>query len=82
MRCRIGGGCVFPLPTGDGREGQDCTALPGVSDVSCVRGRCVVHRCMPGYNVHPDKAECVYNEDEDPKVLAAQYGLDIPLGTD
>ncbi|KAF9445196.1 hypothetical protein P691DRAFT_735384 [Macrolepiota fuliginosa MF-IS2] len=71
------GGCVIHLPNGYGREGQDCTALPGVSDVSCVQGQCVVHKCMPGYDVHASGAECVYNEDEDPLVLAAQYGVEL-----
>ena len=29
--------------------GEDCSALPGVADVSCLGGECVVHRCLPGY---------------------------------
>ncbi|KAF5347735.1 hypothetical protein D9756_010249 [Leucocoprinus leucothites] len=75
------GGCVIPLPGSHRQEGQDCTALGGVSDVSCVKGRCVVHKCMAGYDLASNKEECLYNEDKDPKVLAAQYGLEhIPLG--
>ena len=29
--------------------GVDCTVLPGVLDVACVSGSCVVERCQPGY---------------------------------
>lgn len=39
-----------------------------------------MHKCAPGYNLHYSEG-CVYNEDEDPVVLAAQYGLEhVPLG--
>ncbi|KXN91310.1 Protein priA [Leucoagaricus sp. SymC.cos] len=77
------GGCVIPLPGRHGQEGQDCTALPGVSDVSCMGGRCVVHKCTASYEIAPGKEECLYNEDKDPEILAAQYGLEhIPLGSD
>lgn len=37
--------CVLPL-TPFAPIGQDCTALPGVADLSCLSGECVVHRCM------------------------------------
>ena len=79
-RLLIGGGCIIPLSL-NGLEGEDCTIIPGVSDVSCVKGRCVVHRCMPGYNIDPTGSSCLYLEDKDPILLAAQYGLDhiIPL---
>lgn len=39
--------------------GQDCTALPGVSDVSCTRSRCSVQKCMLGYDVHKNRTQCV-----------------------
>ncbi|GLB42741.1 hypothetical protein LshimejAT787_1201900 [Lyophyllum shimeji] len=75
------GGCTIPLYNGQvGPEGRDCTVIEGVSDVSCVKGRCLVHRCMPGYEVNTDGDSCVYVEDKDPVLLAAQYGLEhVPL---
>ena len=39
--------------------GQDCTAIPGVADVSCLSGECVVHRCMPGYSLSHDGTSCI-----------------------
>lgn len=57
-------------------EGVDCTAIPGISDVSCIHGRCDVHRCMPGYEVSSTGDSCVYVEDTDPALLASQYGLE------
>ena len=76
----IGGGCIIPLSLAS-PQGEDCTMIPGVSDVSCVKGHCVVHRCMPGYNIDSTGSSCLYSEDSDPILLAAQYGLDhlIPL---
>jgi hypothetical protein len=75
------GGCIIPLANDLSQpEGVDCTALPGVSDVSCIRGGCVVHRCTAGYDLQSDKTSCLYNEDRDPVILAAQYGLEhVPL---
>ncbi|KAN0135206.1 hypothetical protein V8E53_007097 [Lactarius tabidus] len=52
------GGCVFPL-TPFSRIGKDCTALPGVADVSCLSGECVVYRCMPGYALSRDGTHCI-----------------------
>ena len=36
--------------------GTDCTALPGVADVACLAGGCVVRRCLRGYtlSIHGD----------------------------
>lgn len=31
--------------------GVDCTALPGVKDVGCYAGRCVVRKCAKGYQL-------------------------------
>ncbi|KAG6856962.1 hypothetical protein H0H87_011632 [Tephrocybe sp. NHM501043] len=74
------GGCALSLYGEDIPEGEDCTAIPGVADVSCVRGGCKVHRCMPGYEVTATGASCSYVEDHDPVLLAAQYGLEhVPL---
>ncbi|RDB21986.1 Protein priA [Hypsizygus marmoreus] len=75
------GGCIIPLHSQlSSPEGEDCTAIPGVSDVSCIRGGCVVHRCRPGYDINSTGSSCVYVEEKDPVILAAQYGLEhIPL---
>ncbi|TFK38453.1 hypothetical protein BDQ12DRAFT_605982 [Crucibulum laeve] len=71
------GGCMVSLhPNLPDPDGEDCTAIPGVADVSCVRGRCAVHRCMPGYDMNASGTSCIYSEDKDPAVLAAQYGLE------
>ncbi|EDR03516.1 uncharacterized protein LACBIDRAFT_307294 [Laccaria bicolor S238N-H82] len=71
------GGCAVPLLHGlSTPDGEDCAAIAGVSDVSCVNGQCSIHRCMPGYKLDALSKSCVYSEDEDPALLAAQYGLD------
>lgn len=73
------GGCSIPL-TIPSPEGQDCTNILGVSDVSCVNGRCAVHRCMPGYVIDVTGSTCIYSEEKDPIILAAEYGLEhVPL---
>lgn len=56
--------------------GKDCSAIRGVSDVSCIRGECVVHKCMTRYEIGGRHSECTYSEDKDPEILAAQYGLE------
>ncbi|RPD52909.1 hypothetical protein L226DRAFT_576659 [Lentinus tigrinus ALCF2SS1-7] len=52
------GGCTTPLdslsPTG-----VDCSQLPGVVDVKCKAGACVVNRCSPGYMRAADNSTCV-----------------------
>jgi len=76
------GGCAVPLHYASPR-GIDCTALPGVADVSCNTGSCVVHRCLPGYQISLDSTFCLrarqvaqINGEED----AAAYGLEhVPL---
>ncbi|TFY74463.1 hypothetical protein EWM64_g9548, partial [Hericium alpestre] len=52
------GGCTLPL-TPYTPLGTDCTAIPGVADVSCLSGSCIVHRCLPGYVCSADSSECV-----------------------
>ncbi|KAN0135193.1 hypothetical protein V8E53_007084, partial [Lactarius tabidus] len=81
------GGCVLPL-TPFSRIGQDCTALPGVADVSCLSGECVVHRCMPGYSPSRDGTHCVsaqahssqphvaVPEDDEEYIQALRYALE------
>lgn len=66
-------------------RGVDCTAIPGVMDVSCVTGSCVVRRCQPGYTVSLDGSYCLHSataamiqNGED--IPAALYGLEhVPL---
>ncbi|KAI0300653.1 hypothetical protein B0F90DRAFT_1629408 [Multifurca ochricompacta] len=52
------GGCALPL-TPYSPIGKDCTALPGVADVSCLSGQCIVHRCLPGHVPTIDGTGCV-----------------------
>lgn len=70
------GGCPYPELSSSWKRGADCTVIPGIADVSCIRGQCVVHKCMPGYDIDANNSECMYSEDKDPAVLAAQYGLE------
>ncbi|EPQ53283.1 hypothetical protein GLOTRDRAFT_46015, partial [Gloeophyllum trabeum ATCC 11539] len=57
------GGCVTPL-TKYSPRGEDCSSLPGVQDVSCTRGSCVVLRCQRGYTVSADHSACIPNNSE------------------
>ncbi|PPQ66707.1 hypothetical protein CVT26_009567 [Gymnopilus dilepis] len=59
------GGCINPSLPAYGyynaqKVGVDCSALPGVSDVSCIYGKCVIHKCSYGYYLY--KGECVANK--------------------
>ncbi|KAJ7152995.1 hypothetical protein C8R46DRAFT_912829 [Mycena filopes] len=67
------GGCAYDLGAS---SGADCTAIAGVSDVSCIKGECVVHKCMFGYDLDDKHSQCIYSEDKDPQLLAAQFGLE------
>ena len=61
-------------------DGVDCTAIPGVMDVSCAAGSCMVKRCMPGYFVSIDGTFCVRNALVTEEASAAEYGLQhVPL---
>ena len=53
----LGGGCVLPLAQSS-PVGRDCTAIPGVADVSCLVGECVVRRCLKGHSPSPDGTGC------------------------
>ncbi|GJE89458.1 hypothetical protein PsYK624_055590 [Phanerochaete sordida] len=77
------GGCMVPF----GRtpaHGIDCTAIPGVMDVNCISGSCVVRRCQPGYVLSLDNTFCL-EADRIAKlkagdIPAALYGLEhVPL---
>ena len=39
--------------------GTDCTSLPGVADVACVKGVCTVSRCDRGWSVSGDATRCL-----------------------
>ena len=66
--------------------GQDCSALPGVADVSCRSGECVIQRCMSGYALSRDGARCISTqahisqphvtvpEDDEEYLQAMRYG--------
>ncbi|KAI9439298.1 hypothetical protein H4582DRAFT_129825 [Lactarius indigo] len=80
------GGCVLPL-TPYSPIGQDCTALPGVADVACHSGECVVRRCLPGYVLSHDGTSCrskhghghshvAMAEEDEEYVQAMHYGLE------
>ncbi|KAF8495935.1 hypothetical protein F5888DRAFT_509998 [Russula emetica] len=77
------GGCTIPL-TPYSPIGKDCSALPGVADVACLYGECVVFRCLPGYGPARDGHSCVrkYSQFDDAEdVPASAYGLEhVPLG--
>lgn len=41
-------------------RGVDCTSLPGVLDVSCISGTCLIDLCQPGYTLLPrSRSRCV-----------------------
>ncbi|KAI9439303.1 hypothetical protein H4582DRAFT_1852063 [Lactarius indigo] len=81
------GGCVLPL-TPYSPIGQDCTALPGVADVACLSGECIVRRCLPGYILSHDGTSCrskhshshshvaMPEEEDEEYVEAMRYGLE------
>lgn len=77
-----GGGCAVPLISGS-PSGIDCTAIPGVVDVSCHSGSCVVHRCQPGYTVSMDQTFCIKKSQkhfQGGDVAAGVYGLEhVPM---
>ncbi|THH09074.1 hypothetical protein EW146_g8795 [Bondarzewia mesenterica] len=84
------GGCALPL-TPYTPMGTDCTAIPGIADVSCQSGSCVVHRCLPGYVKAPNGSECIrkhsgskhhvaIEEWDEEDMRAMRYGLEhVPL---
>jgi len=68
------GGCSVPLHESS-PLGVDCTSLPGVADVSCRAGSCLVHRCMPGYQIAHDRSMCVDVEVLEKILLESDYHL-------
>jgi len=81
------GGCMYPL-TVYSPIGTDCSTLPGVADVSCLGGECVVRRCLRGYVPARDGTSCIrkhsisqYQIPDAENVPARAYGLEhFPLG--
>ncbi|EIN12496.1 hypothetical protein PUNSTDRAFT_49803 [Punctularia strigosozonata HHB-11173 SS5] len=52
------GGCVTNGQTfGDG--GRDCSAIPNVDSVSCMKGQCIIEQCASGYVKSADGHDCV-----------------------
>ncbi|THH16066.1 hypothetical protein EW146_g4521 [Bondarzewia mesenterica] len=64
------GGCAIPnpftSPSQQGPKGIDCTSLPGVLDVECSVGKCIVRRCRDDFSISTSGDECV------PKVVLAK----------
>ena len=62
-------------------RGVDCTAIPGVMDVGCVSGQCIVRRCQEGYAVSLDGSYCLASDVVSKVHNAAVFGLQnvIPL---
>ncbi|KAG8993300.1 hypothetical protein FRB90_000727 [Tulasnella sp. 427] len=56
------GGCVaidgITNSSTPGDEGQDCTAIPNVSIVNCVKGKCIVASCRKGFTKSSDGKSC------------------------
>ncbi|KAI0094517.1 hypothetical protein BDY19DRAFT_988352 [Irpex rosettiformis] len=75
------GGCIVPFGH-NLATGVDCTAIPGVMDVSCAAGSCKISACQSGYRLSENKDYCV---PEDAGFLeglaqAVTHGLEyIPL---
>ena len=77
---------MYPL-TAYSPIGEDCSTLPGVADVSCLGGECLVHRCLPGFALSFDGTSCVrkhhisqYQHADSGDVAASAFGLEhVPL---
>ncbi|KAN0082598.1 hypothetical protein V8E55_008393 [Tylopilus felleus] len=54
------GGCIKASPVGSSSTvGVNCHALPGVEEVSCADGTCVVHRCKSDFTLSASNDGCV-----------------------
>ncbi|KAI8971151.1 hypothetical protein BD414DRAFT_510570 [Trametes punicea] len=71
------GGCVHndsPFGERTAGGGRDCSAIPNVDDVRCVRGECVIGKCAYGYQLTAEVDRCVPRVGEwDPSLF---IGLD------
>jgi hypothetical protein len=54
-------------------KGKDCTAIPGVADVGCLSGECVVRRCMKGLVPTFDASSCVPEHHHQSEVESEAY---------
>ncbi|KAH9961979.1 hypothetical protein BC827DRAFT_1341618 [Russula dissimulans] len=80
------GGCTLPL-TSKSPVGTDCSTLPGVADVECLSGECVVRRCLKGYLPARNGRSCIpkhptfsQTEDDIGFAPASAFGLGyVPL---
>lgn len=53
------GGCMYQdFEDEELVSGEDCSVIDGVSDVSCVAGRCRVRKCMKGWTVAGNGTAC------------------------
>ena len=68
---------MYPL-TAHSPTGTDCSVLPGVADVSCLGGECVVHRCLPGYVPAPDGTSCIRKHHLPQSPSKSVYAVDVP----
>ncbi|KZS92436.1 hypothetical protein SISNIDRAFT_455623 [Sistotremastrum niveocremeum HHB9708] len=57
------GGCVgsADLDAPYDMSGVDCSVIPGVNNVRCFKGRCLVDSCAKGWAVSPNKTVCIRN---------------------
>ncbi|KAF4593599.1 hypothetical protein EYR40_008386 [Pleurotus pulmonarius] len=64
------GGC--PSEDGDGFAGKDCTEIPNVDSVECVKGQCVVRSCAYGHMSSDNHTVCVPANSSAAEGLVAQ----------
>lgn len=64
---------MIPLFPGHYAAGVDCSSIHGVADVSCIRGQCVVHRCMSGFSPTTLHDSCSKADDDSEIVLGNLY---------
>ncbi|WWC87987.1 uncharacterized protein L201_002889 [Kwoniella dendrophila CBS 6074] len=53
------GGCTFASLSENQQQGQDCTALSNVIDVTCNIGKCFIQQCSEGYEPNSSNSECI-----------------------
>ncbi|KAJ8502614.1 hypothetical protein ONZ45_g11591 [Pleurotus djamor] len=63
------GGCAEANLDGERSNdgGRDCTAIPHVGSVSCIRGQCIIASCVRGYELASDEDTCEEEVYYDPK---------------
>jgi len=57
------GGCIRPMYE-DQEPGRDCTIIPGVRNVDCYKGACVIKHCQSGWTMSDDRGACYELYDE------------------